>query len=230
LTCLADIWAKQLTEALDSRNLALYGLSSYPHRAGGSGMERKRRGRPSLGERVGLGLRVTPELKQLIDDAAKRSGRSQSQEVEFRLERSFERQHLLPDALELSYGRRLAGILLLMGSAMASAVRFSGKEPTTDEEWPFAAESGYAAVQVAIHVLGIAGWADGEPDNVRQAIDNARRAVRWHLAALDKARGKPMAGTLIAATAESLGPILDVMIENDGTGNADERISTKRRA
>ena len=49
----------------------------------------KRRGRPSVGERVGLGLRVTPELKERIEQTCKATGRSQSQEVEYRLERSF---------------------------------------------------------------------------------------------------------------------------------------------
>ena len=49
------------------------------------------RGRPTVGERVPLGLRVTPEMKRRLDAAAKESGRSQSQEAEIRLERSFDR-------------------------------------------------------------------------------------------------------------------------------------------
>ncbi len=48
---------------------------------------------PKPGERVQLSLRVTPELKAELDEAANQSGRSQSQEAELRLERSFERQH-----------------------------------------------------------------------------------------------------------------------------------------
>jgi hypothetical protein len=44
---------------------------------------------PKPGERVVLGLRVTPDLKHQLDAAAELSGRSQSQEAEFRLERSF---------------------------------------------------------------------------------------------------------------------------------------------
>jgi hypothetical protein len=43
---------------------------------------------------VSLGLRVTAELKRKLDEAAANSGRSQSQEAELRLERSFERDHL----------------------------------------------------------------------------------------------------------------------------------------
>ena len=54
---------------------------------------KKRAGRPRKepeeGERVQISFRVTPNLKRLLTDAADRSGRSQSQEAEFRLERSF---------------------------------------------------------------------------------------------------------------------------------------------
>jgi hypothetical protein len=37
-----------------------------------------------------LGLRVTPAMKAKLDAAAAQSGRSQSQEAEIRLERSFD--------------------------------------------------------------------------------------------------------------------------------------------
>jgi hypothetical protein len=88
---------------------------------------KKRAGRPRRepkpGERVPLGLRVTPELKQKLDAATEGSGRSQSQEAELRLERSFEHQALLPEVLELTYGRPLGGILMAMGRAMQDAGR-----------------------------------------------------------------------------------------------------------
>jgi len=44
---------------------------------------------PSPGTRVSLGLKVTPAIKSSLDDAAKSNGRTQSQEAELRLERSF---------------------------------------------------------------------------------------------------------------------------------------------
>jgi hypothetical protein len=56
-------------------------------------MNRKRAGRPSRelqpGERVPMSFRVTPELKAKMDAAAEESGRSVTQEIEFRLEQSF---------------------------------------------------------------------------------------------------------------------------------------------
>jgi hypothetical protein len=53
-----------------------------------------RRGRPRLpegeGKRYPLGIRTTKELRERLEAAAKASGRSLAQEVEFRLERSYE--------------------------------------------------------------------------------------------------------------------------------------------
>jgi hypothetical protein len=59
----------------------------------------KKRGRPMKrpvpGERTPLGLRVTAELKENLEQAAIQSGRSLSQEAELRLEKSFERDFIL---------------------------------------------------------------------------------------------------------------------------------------
>jgi poly-D-alanine transfer protein DltD len=55
--------------------------------------EQKKIGRPlkvaEPGTRISLGLKVTAEIKQKLDEAAKQSGRTQSQEAEFRLNRDF---------------------------------------------------------------------------------------------------------------------------------------------
>lgn len=57
-------------------------------------MSNARRGRPKKdgsepADRVPLGFRVKPDMKRRIENAAKESGRSQSQEAELRLEKSF---------------------------------------------------------------------------------------------------------------------------------------------
>lgn len=53
----------------------------------------KRIGRPLkiavLGKRYSLGLKVTGDIKRRLDQEARSSGRTQSQEAEYRLERSF---------------------------------------------------------------------------------------------------------------------------------------------
>jgi hypothetical protein len=59
-----------------------------------------RTGRPfvkaAAGTRVSLGLKVTSETKRLIESAAEASGRTQSQEAEYRICQSFDRdrEHL----------------------------------------------------------------------------------------------------------------------------------------
>jgi hypothetical protein len=63
----------------------------------------KRPGRPRVepedGERVPLSFRITPELKRLLDAAADASGRSQSQEAELRLEKSFWLDQLMANGM-----------------------------------------------------------------------------------------------------------------------------------
>jgi hypothetical protein len=112
---------------------------------------RRKRGRPTVGKRVPLGLRVTPELKKRLDAAAEQSGRSQSQEAEFRLERSFDRGDLLAEVLSLHYGNELAGILMLLGGAMDVAYCV---HPIT-RSWTWAAHPvDYdEAVQAAVAIL-----------------------------------------------------------------------------
>jgi hypothetical protein len=81
-----------------------------------------RRGRPTKqpksGEKASLGLKVTAEIKRRLEASARLSGRTQSQEAEWRLERSFDRQDLLSEFLEASYGPQVAGLLLLLGGTL----------------------------------------------------------------------------------------------------------------
>jgi len=85
-----------------------------------------RRGRPKkgeeLGERVPLGLRVTPETKRRLDVASFNTGRSLSQEAEIRLERSFYIQDLLEDALQMKYGQRVAGLIMAIGMTIENTI------------------------------------------------------------------------------------------------------------
>jgi predicted transcriptional regulator len=67
----------------------------------------KRIGRPTKapqpGKKVSLGLKVTADIKNRLDAAARASGRTQSQEAERRLEGSFEHENRLTqisDSLE----------------------------------------------------------------------------------------------------------------------------------
>jgi hypothetical protein len=90
------------------------------------------RGRPTVGERVPLGLRVTPDLKRKLDAAAEQSGRSQSQEAELRLEHTFDRQGLLSEVLTLTYGKETAVDLMWLGAVLKLYEQDRG-EPS--KEW-----------------------------------------------------------------------------------------------
>ena len=91
-------------------------------------------GRPPLpGERIPLGLRVTREMKQKLDRAAHASGRSQSQEAELRLEQSFNSASALFDALDLAYGPRWTGLLLLL----AQTAQFTGTRAVSASQFNF---------------------------------------------------------------------------------------------
>src|SRR3954469_5227776 len=81
-----------------------------------------RKARPAnRGQRVSLGLKVTPTVKNLVDAAAKESGRTQSQESEARLEASFLNQRLLDETLDIAYGRKNSAVLQLIAEVIRRA-------------------------------------------------------------------------------------------------------------
>jgi DNA end-binding protein Ku len=125
------------------------------------------RQQPEPGERVQLSFRVTPELKRRLDGAADKSGRSQSQEAEFRLERSFDHEDLLSEALTLAYGRKTAGLLMALAFVMVGVARWwimpsSPKDtpfswrPDPDKEWTEQPEVFEYAVQAVTTLLNAA--------------------------------------------------------------------------
>jgi hypothetical protein len=117
---------------------------------------------PKAGERVSLGLRVTPEVKALLDAAAAQSGRSQSQEAELRLERSFDADNIVSEALTMAYGSDVAKIVKVMLPAMNSAgravilQRFFAKRKPVEIEWTRVPAAYDAAVQIAREILNSA--------------------------------------------------------------------------
>lgn len=133
----------------------------------------RRTGRPVKparpGQRASLGLKVTAEIKQQLDAAAQASGRTQSQEAEARLERSFQNERLLPELLEIGYGRPLAGLLLILGRVMNDAGAHSGAaaaEPFSGAANWFSSQVAYAeAAQAAQSVLDALRPTD-EPEDI----------------------------------------------------------------
>ena len=89
-------------------------------------VEGKRRGRPPLdpekAKRASFNTRLRPALKFALEAAAKKEGRSLSEEIESRLERSLEEERQLIGALEFVFGRQVAGLILAIGCAMKEAL------------------------------------------------------------------------------------------------------------
>jgi hypothetical protein len=81
---------------------------------------------PTPGARVSLGLKVTDEIKQRLDTAAQASGRTQSQEAEARLERTFRDEDLLPQLLRIAYGSQLTVAVLTLAKALKEAGAHAG--------------------------------------------------------------------------------------------------------
>jgi hypothetical protein len=88
-------------------------------------MATTKRGRPykpaTPGQRSSLGLRVTAEIKDLLDSAAMKNGRTQSAEAEARLELTFRAERQLDQALETIFGQRTAGLAMLLAHVMRAA-------------------------------------------------------------------------------------------------------------
>jgi hypothetical protein len=58
------------------------------------------------------------DLGNASSSASEQSGRSLNQETELRIERSFDREELLPQVLTLAYGEEIAGHLMRLGGEL----------------------------------------------------------------------------------------------------------------
>jgi hypothetical protein len=190
-------------------------------KSGGDGM--KRIGRPPKepvpGTRHSLGLKVTADIKARLDKAARESGRTQSQEAEARLERSFDRADLLSEVLSLTYGRRLAGILIELGVVMQSAAHVLGYDPKVREDWALNVEALGAAQEAARTLLRLlkpttrpAGEWDVHASVTRQ-IKAANAAVEAHMDLLAEEIRKEKPHPVAAAVFELLGPMATARAE-----------------
>lgn len=85
--------------------------------------KKARRKATPLVEKMTTSMRLPVGLKERLDDAAKASGRSLTQEVELRIEQSFKQQDLLPELLALAYGRETAGLLFALAAVLVAVGR-----------------------------------------------------------------------------------------------------------
>lgn len=75
---------------------------------------------------VDLKVRMKEPLRAALERAARNHGLSMNAEAVDRLERSFQREDLLTEALTLAYGADIAILLTLMGEAMKDTARSAG--------------------------------------------------------------------------------------------------------
>ncbi|RWN28897.1 TraY domain-containing protein [Mesorhizobium sp.] len=131
----------------------------------------KRRGRPTKppveGERIPLSLRVTAERKRELEAAATLSGRSLSQEAEYRLERSF-----ADEGLFNSFDIRAWAVLYAhkFQSAGTEAATEKGHPEWTDKQWMADAECLERAAFAVMRPLLIECLARPETDVERTAM------------------------------------------------------------
>jgi hypothetical protein len=99
-------------------------MESFVVRSSSQRPNAKRRGRPSLpkgkGKRHAIGLRATADLRRKLEEGARQSGRSLSQEAEFRLESSFKDDDRITESfggdLTFKIMRALASVVPVMNS------------------------------------------------------------------------------------------------------------------
>ena len=126
----------------------------------------KRRGRPpskgdeSMGDYVGF--RSPRDLKKKLESAAAAAGRSLSTEAQMRLDLSFRDLDAFDKAIELSHGRQIAGVLMLLGRVMRDAGAHGAhlSTGTIDGNWladPFAFDQVAKAVTTALEAFRPAG-------------------------------------------------------------------------
>lgn len=176
-----------------------------------------RGGRPATrerkaGDRVPLGLRVTLDLKERLDTAARNNGRSQSQEAEFRLERSFAQQALLDEVLDLAYGPRLAALLRLIARVLVDTGPNAAFQKTHDLpgilDWlqnPAAVKEAKAAVDLVFDALQPEGDAELPQEYQRLGERMARGAL---VAIKDRGAGGEL-GDWAKPVRDRLGEIVD---------------------
>jgi hypothetical protein len=68
-----------------------------------------------------MSFRVRPELKEMMDQAAGKSGRSVAQEIEMRLEHLYQIENLRDQILELAFGRIDGDLIYVLGKILQIA-------------------------------------------------------------------------------------------------------------
>jgi len=166
------------------------------------GSSQGHRGRPRAprqpGARSTLSLRITAELFDRLDFAAKEKGRPLSNEAELRLETSFRDHDIVQRTMVLAYGDKLAAILLIMGALLKEAGPH-WHAATTGKFWgdwlsnPYAFDQAFEAVSRIFEVLHPSGTGN-RPEQSRDDSSGKPEKLQgraWADAVLAAIAGRP---------------------------------------
>lgn len=189
---------------------------------------------PAPNERVPVALRVTPEIKIRLDTAASQGGRSLSQEAEIRLERSFEREDLLSEALTLAYGRKAAGVLMAIAYVMDAAPRLTERNTWNPfrKDWTDDPELFDHAVQAATALLYAVRPPGEIPDRSSEPSSDRREPGTWLVSELLLALrddNSEFPADVTTDIKQMLGPLARRMTENARAAVGDRSGSPKLR-
>jgi hypothetical protein len=139
---------------------------------------------------VGITLRVREDLRQHLETSAKARRVSLNQEIIDRLEHARDRQGLLREVMELTYGPRLGGVLMVLAMGMIGAgyveARRQAGWPPYDPDWLDDPNAFDAAAGVAMGLLF------------------ALRPLSEAPSAVPEERGKEQAADMLGALADAI--------------------------
>lgn len=173
-------------------------------------------------KRYPLNMRTTRETRERLESAAKANARSLAQEVEYRLQRSFDDTDIVTRHDEMQHGRDVVGFLMLAEEVMTSAGRLAAMEQGKRERsWlsdPYAYDQAVKAfMDVAEHLrppgdIPPNGTVIELPTGSRSKLkgNTGRIAARLALAGIaqaGKANAEPDLWT--KALRERIGPLVD---------------------
>ena len=158
---------------------------------------------PGIAKRASFNTRLRPALKLALETAAKQEGRSLSEEIEFRLERSLDDERHLADALELGFGRQVAGLMLAIGYVIKETV--PARRPG-EIGWLSNPEAFHAVVE-AINLLLLVIDPDAHPEGwaiLRRAVhhgDGSHAELTTSVVATEIAEQRP----------DEIGPLIPII-------------------
>jgi hypothetical protein len=172
---------------------------------------------------VQLKIRMREPLRARLEEEASLRGVSINAEVVDRLEHTFQRNDLLAEVLSLTFGDRLAGLLIMIGMAMAGAAAIAppnqGRRLLFQDDWWASDPSTYETAAFAAKILLDSGRPKGRTSTT---IDEASLALQFVEGLVDAVNAKKRdqrhenilgRGPLTDAMVRLMGPIATRMGE-----------------